>query len=379
MEKKRKIGGLIALFFYVTASGAFGQDNPRTTQFDLQGLEGVEGSLTGETALAPLSIESRSRAIPKLGVDAAPSEDQLNLPLDGEWGVTRHLAVELGLDVVKYQNVGGKAVFEGDIVIGLVGGLIEPIAAPQQRSEKGIFGYTPYALFTPRSALLWTGGLVPWCIAPGMPLHMESRIREAMNEWAPKLGATVEWEETGVIRYAGNLDRCTPPVAKTNRVRFIKVGGKVCDADFGRSGTGEQEIRLSDSCTPGDILHEMGHAIGMLHEHTRLDREDWIKVIRGHIKSPYEFNFTQARTSAAVDVGSYDYGSIMHYRVDEFSNSQGNTLEPKRPVPDGIVIGQREHLSDKDVASVKSFYALIKTGFVPGNFVPLQKFVYVLK
>jgi len=46
-----------------------------------------------------------------------------------------------------------------------------------------------------------------------------------------------------------------------------------------------QPIQLSDSCnTPGLILHQLMHALGFYHEHTRDDRDKFVKVIYRNVK-----------------------------------------------------------------------------------------------
>ena len=51
-----------------------------------------------------------------------------------------------------------------------------------------------------------------------------------------------------------------------------------------RSG-GRQIISIGDGCTRvGTIIHEMMHAIGFFHEHTRLDRDQYVTVEWKNIK-----------------------------------------------------------------------------------------------
>ena len=59
-------------------------------------------------------------------------------------------------------------------------------------------------------------------------------------------------------------------------------------------------------------------------------------------------------------LGEYDFGSIMHY--DAFGCAKDMdypTIIPKRPIPDGVEMGQRVALSAGDIAAVEELYASI--------------------
>ena len=60
--------------------------------------------------------------------------------------------------------------------------------------------------------------------------------------------------------------------------------------------------------------HEIGHALGMHHEHARPDRDDHVTVDFNNIEPDKEGNFVQTSISAVTCARTpYDLGSIMHY------------------------------------------------------------------
>ena len=53
---------------------------------------------------------------------------------------------------------------------------------------------------------------------------------------------------------------------------------------MGKRGNGPQAISIGKNCDKfGIVVHELGHAVGFWHEHTRPDRDDWVLIIRENI------------------------------------------------------------------------------------------------
>jgi Astacin (Peptidase family M12A) len=133
-------------------------------------------------------------------------------------------------------------------------------------------------------------------------------------------------------------------------------GGTGCSSRIGRQG-GEQPIIVGSNCTAGNVIHEIGHAIGLYHEQARNDRDSYVDVQWSNIKQEYQDNY-QKYGSVGSDVGEYDYGSIMHYpkfAPDQAIDPNVAVLIPKGPGPEPP-IGQRNGLSDDDIATVASIY-----------------------
>ena len=64
----------------------------------------------------------------------------------------------------------------------------------------------------------------------------------------------------------------------------------------------------------GTLLHELGHAIGFWHEHSRPDRDDFIRVHKERVRVGEEFNFKVESWGELDNMNvPYDVSSIMHY------------------------------------------------------------------
>ena len=113
-----------------------------------------------------------------------------------------------------------------------------------------------------------------------------------------------------------------------DRIQFTNGSG--CSSYVGRQGRGKQAVTLGRGCyTVGIILHELLHALGIWHEQSRPDRDNYICVITENIQERYRFAF-QKRNSYQIDYHGegYDYSSIMHYGLSAFKKSPGlHTIE----------------------------------------------------
>lgn len=63
----------------------------------------------------------------------------------------------------------------------------------------------------------------------------------------------------------------------------------------------------------GISIHEMLHAAGLMHEQSRSDRDEYIRMIKENLKENID-NGNMAKTST-FDFNAYDYESIMQYSL----------------------------------------------------------------
>jgi len=101
------------------------------------------------------------------------------------------------------------------------------------------------------------------------------------------------------------------------------------------------------------ILHELGHGIGLTHEHQRYDRDFFITIFFENImKRHLHINFDVIDNPLYIEEDyPYDYKSIMHYESDDFSKNGLMTIMPNF----GFEIGG-DKLTKTDIQKVNDIY-----------------------
>ncbi|MGQ8874742.1 M12 family metallopeptidase [Paenibacillus sp. TSA_86.1] len=147
----------------------------------------------------------------------------------------------------------------------------------------------------------------------------------------------------------------TERTAQTHHPNYISfVMGNGCSSYVGMQG-GKQRIMLAKGWYHiGNIIHEIGHALGLLHEHTKPNRDDYVTLHSDNLIPGSQHNFDIVKHPDLFKSMDYDYGSIMHYSKSAFAlDPKKDTLTPTQP---GVTIGQRKALSSLDIAGINSLY-----------------------
>ncbi len=127
---------------------------------------------------------------------------------------------------------------------------------------------------------------------------------------------------------------------------------RVCRANVGRMG-GEQKISGSIACTTAGLLHEMGHVLGLYHEHQRRDAATWLNLHAANADKPNLAANFAPQPSNAEAVGLYDYASLMHYHPLGSSKNRRPVLSAATP---GIPFGEATEFSAGDVDQIRRLY-----------------------
>ena len=136
----------------------------------------------------------------------------------------------------------------------------------------------------------------------------------------------------------------------------IRIRQKKLDDAAGSSTLGcvpWATITLSDS-DPDErtYLHELGHTLGLIHEHERYDRDKYVTIYWDNIKKGSKSQFYKKTKVIGACYGEFDYNSIMIYPSYAFSKNGNSTILKK----DLTRIDKTTKLSAKDKWAIKEIY-----------------------
>ena len=169
-----------------------------------------------------------------------------------------------------------------------------------------------------------------------------------------------------------------------NRVLVKWPSRASCSSQVGHTGWETQDLNLGRrSCyNTGTIEHEFLHALGVWHQQSRSDRDDFVKINEQNIIDGKGHNFDRYTPSLINHFNlPYDFGSVMHYGGTAFGKTSANgrreqTIETLDPSKQSL-LGQRAGASELDIKLVKEMYgcqatvggeAVVTSPNYPGNY-----------
>uniref|UniRef100_A0A667X0M5 Metalloendopeptidase n=1 Tax=Myripristis murdjan TaxID=586833 RepID=A0A667X0M5_9TELE len=221
--------------------------------------------------------------------------------------------------ILRMNNGSTDFLIEGDVLI------------PRTRSAMRCFSKTFSCLWS-KSA---NGKVeIPFIINSKYDTHEKNEILNAMKDFHSKT----------CIRFV-------PRVKQRMYISFEPRYG--CFSSLGRLGDKQVVSLQRFGCVRhGIIQHELLHALGFYHEHTRSDRDQYVRINWEYVKQYYVHNF-QKKDSNNLNT-PYDYSSVMHYG-SQFGK------ETITPIPDpSVPIGQRQGMSDIDIRRINTLYKCCK-------------------
>ncbi len=179
---------------------------------------------------------------------------------------------------------------------------------------------------------LWPGAIIPYVISNDFPQNQpgdnrRQAIENAISTWNAQTNIRLvpRQHHQDYVEFKEATEVCKAPVGRLGRRQIIQ-----CDLDEDFKGPINEMI--------GHILHEIGHAIGLKHEHSREDRDSFINV------TSTDHNYAIAGNKH----GAYDFKSVMHY----FFN---NNIAYRSGLPSDMhqnQVGRLYSLSAGDIAAV---------------------------
>lgn len=221
-----------------------------------------------------------------------------------------------------YQVVDGFLMTEGDVIVGHA----EEEDALVERVRRG------FAVHESAPWARWPRGRVPYVIHATLP--NPDRVKQAIAHFH---------EKTNI--------RFIPRTTQAAYVVFRPWAQGYCRSWIGRTGSA-QRIDLDAICDTRSVIHEIGHAVGLYHEHTRPDRNQYVRIHLTNVMAGMGWNFNIQREYARR-FGAYDFASVMHYRATELSKNGQPTVTRLDGSTD---LSNPYGLSAGDIATLKAMY-----------------------
>lgn len=169
-----------------------------------------------------------------------------------------------------------------------------------------------------------------------------------------------DWEAVASVRFEKRTEADTSFV----RIAAIRADGVTA----GRSSVGlqaeseqPQALELVKPVTLRTARHELGHTLGMWHEHQRPDRDTYIDVFEANSvfdAEQFKTNYGATAVSAALWTSDYDLLSVMHYGSINGASKKdaSDNYLPVLKKKDGSLIDDHDTITKTDACAVNLVY-----------------------
>jgi hypothetical protein len=158
-------------------------------------------------------------------------------------------------------------------------------------------------------SLRWPNARIPFEVDSALPPNAKQILNDAIHFWNDTAGVLL-------TPHAGEPDYV---FYRADDHSVDEWGGH---SEVGRVG-GKQIVRMDFDWSEAvsALLHETGHAAGLLHEHQRPDRDEFVNA-------PAVMDPDSQMITTGIPIGPYDCRSVMHYYI---SSSDPKAFRTKAP------------------------------------------------
>jgi hypothetical protein len=131
-------------------------------------------------------------------------------------------------------------------------------------------------------------------------------------------------------------------------------------------GEGKQLLKITPYWhTPyGTVLHEIGHALGLHHEHQRTDRDLYVEIMEENLLHLGESQILLIMPT--INYTPYDFLSVMHYGRFTLSKNGKETIHVRKEYSLFLnKIGNRQSLSTLDLEGLRKLYSYMPALIYP--------------
>jgi len=202
----------------------------------------------------------------------------------------------------------------------------------------------------------WPGAVIPY--------EIEDDLLQDAERIAAIEGGMRHWEENTAVRFVER--RASDVFYVVFRLRDLQ--NALCSSGVGRKSASKQPqyVTIAENrfCSEGSVIHEIGHALGLKHEHQRTDRDRFIQLLMGNMGEDGP-NFKQVLDLSGMPFGAYDFRSAMHYQGTLSTHVERFSFQPAFANATFLEIGGiTRFLMYRPTLSQLEFYDIDDTGAI---------------